>query len=336
MPINRNALIRYKTIDNCLKNRFRQWTLEDLIESCSDALYEYEGIQKGVSRRTIQSDIQFMRSDKLGYNAPIIVKDRKYYAYEDPDYSITNIPLTGQDLEKLSEVVHILRQFKGFSHFLEVTEIIHKLEDKIHTEKGNEFPIIDFEKNENLKGLELLDIIYKAIQKKKAIELVYKSFTAKKENTFVFHAYLLKEYRNRWFILGKKDEEKDLITLALDRIIEIKVMEYANYNEYNIGDPSAFYRDIIGITINKNQKTEEVKLFVNNKTAPYILTKPLHHSQKIIGTLEDGIEISIHVILNFELERELLSYGEGIKVLWPPKLIKHIKERINKASDYYK
>lgn len=99
MPANRNALIRYKTIDNCLRNKYRRWTLEDLIDACSDALYEYEGITKGISRRTIQMDIQMMRSEKLGYNAPIVVYDNKYYRYEDEEYSITNTPLSEQDLK---------------------------------------------------------------------------------------------------------------------------------------------------------------------------------------------------------------------------------------------
>ena len=119
MPATRNALIRYKTIDNCLRNRFRQWTLEDLIDACSEALYDYEGIDKGVSKRTIQMDLQIMRSDKLGYHAPIIVNDKKFYTYSDPEYSITNVPLTAHDLNKLTEVVDILRQFKGFNHFTE-------------------------------------------------------------------------------------------------------------------------------------------------------------------------------------------------------------------------
>ena len=117
MPLNKNALIRYRTIDTCLTNRFRKWTLIDLIDSCSEALYEYEGIDKGVSKRTIQADLQMMRSDKLGYNAPIIVTDKKYYTYDDPNYSITNIPLTNQDLDTLHQVIGILDQFKGFSHF---------------------------------------------------------------------------------------------------------------------------------------------------------------------------------------------------------------------------
>jgi hypothetical protein len=153
MPVNRNALIRYRTLDTCLRNRFRKWTLEDLIDACSEALYEYEGIDKGVSRRTVQADIQLMRSNKLGYNAPIVIVDKKYYTYEDKDYSITDIPLTDQDLNKLTEVVDILKQFKGFSHFNDLSEMVQKLEDKIYTSKTNQETFIDFEKNDYLKGL---------------------------------------------------------------------------------------------------------------------------------------------------------------------------------------
>ena len=51
MPANKNALIRYKTIDNCLRNRYRRWTLDDLVDACSDALYDMEGITKGVCTR---------------------------------------------------------------------------------------------------------------------------------------------------------------------------------------------------------------------------------------------------------------------------------------------
>ena len=84
MPANKNALIRYKTIDRCLRNRYRRWTLDDLVDACCDALLDMEGITKGVCARTVQMDIQIMRSDKLGYNAPIVVYDKIYYTYADP------------------------------------------------------------------------------------------------------------------------------------------------------------------------------------------------------------------------------------------------------------
>src|SRR4249919_1413070 len=190
MPVNRNALIRYRTIDKCLQNRRRKWTIEALINACNDALYEYEGIEKGVSMRTMRLDLNAMRSDKLGYSAPIIVKDKKYYTYEDADYSITNIPLTTQDLGILQEVSHLLRQFKGFSHFNEVSEMVNKLEDKVYSEQHQQAPVIDFEKNELLTGIEWLDILYKSIVSKTTLLLTYQSFKARQASDIIFYPYL--------------------------------------------------------------------------------------------------------------------------------------------------
>lgn len=326
MPVNRNALIRYRTIDNCLRNRFRKWTLDDLIDACSEALYEYEGIDKGVSKRTVQMDIQLMRSDKLGYYAPIVVTNKKYYTYEDPDYSITNIPLTDQDLLKLNEVVEILKQFKGFTHFQELSGMVQKLEDKIHTAKTDQESVIDFEKNENLKGLEHLDMIYESILKKKPLQMTYQSFRARKSNTFVLFPYLLKEYRNRWFVLGNKQGFPDISTLALDRIVALE-KSYEKFQAIDV-DMSNYFKNVIGVTVNANQQTIQVILRVNRRSAPYVITKPMHHSQQVIDKGEEGITISLEVQHNFELEREILGFGETMIVLEPEFLRNRIQNRL--------
>lgn len=110
MPANKNALIRYRTIDNCLRNRYRRWTLDDLVQACCDALYDMEGIKKGVCARTVQMDMQIMRSDKLGYNAPIEVYDKIYYRYADPDYSISDMPLSQEDCKLLKKAITLLSE----------------------------------------------------------------------------------------------------------------------------------------------------------------------------------------------------------------------------------
>ena len=142
MPANKNALIRYKTIDNCLRNKYRKWTLEDLVDACSDALYEMENISKGVSVRTIQGDIQMMRSDKLGYNAPIEVYEHKYYRYAEPDYSITNMPMSQNDYEVMKEAIDMLRQLEDFEHFSEMSDVLGRLQDKLAISAKNRKPII--------------------------------------------------------------------------------------------------------------------------------------------------------------------------------------------------
>ena len=332
--MNKNALIRFRTIDNCLRNRYRKWTLNDLIEACSEVLYEYEGIDKGVSKRTVQADIQLMRSDKLGYNAPIIVVDKKYYTYEDPEYSITNIPLTDQDLNRLTEVVEILKQFKGFSHFQELSGMVQKLEDKVYTSKTKKGGIIDFEKNEGLRGLGYLEEIYQAIQKQQTLLISYQSFKARTPGDIVFFPYLLKEYRNRWFLLGMKQGAGRMMTLALDRIQAIAVSD-SPFQQNTRYDLTTYYKDVIGVTVNETQRPQEIRLFVFHSNAPYVETKPLHPSQQLLERQDKGILISIKVQINFELEREILGFGDSMVVVYPPKLKDRIVNKIRRVNKLY-
>ncbi|MBR5101957.1 MAG: hypothetical protein IK092_02395 [Muribaculaceae bacterium] len=129
MPVNKNALIRYKTIDRCLRNRYRRWTIDDLTEACSDVLYEMEGIVKGVSLRTVQGDLQIMRSDKLGYNAPIEVYDKIYYRYADPDYSINEMPLTDEDCDLLNHAIELLAGEHGGQE--SVKTVLQQVRDRL-------------------------------------------------------------------------------------------------------------------------------------------------------------------------------------------------------------
>ncbi|HIT16299.1 MAG TPA: hypothetical protein IAA88_07960 [Candidatus Avimuribaculum pullicola] len=131
MPANKNALIRYKTIDKCLRNRYRRWTIEDLVEACSDALYEMEGIAKGVSKRTVQADLQIMRSDKLGYNAPIEVYDNKYYRYADAGYSINGNPLNTADYELVEKAVSLIDEVPDGGTLTELRSVLLKLRCKL-------------------------------------------------------------------------------------------------------------------------------------------------------------------------------------------------------------
>jgi len=335
MPVNRNALIRYRTIDKCLQNRRRKWTIENLIDACNDALYEYDGIDKAVSMRTIRLDLNAMRSDKLGYNAPIIVINKKYYSYDNPDYSIANIPLTTRDLNVLQEVSHLLRQFKGFSHFNEVSEMVNKLEDKIYSEQQQRAPIIDFEKNELLTGIEWLDILYKSIVSQTTVQLTYQSFKARQASDIIFYPYLLKEYRNRWFILGIKKQGKEISTFALDRIQAVVSLPAELYREQKNFDPHTWFNDIVGVTRNMGELPAQIIFWASSFHAPYIKTKPLHHSQKIVEEVKAGTHFSIEVVPNFELERELIGFGEGLKVLSPNNLVRRIKKRIQLMQELY-
>ncbi|WP_375447824.1 helix-turn-helix transcriptional regulator [uncultured Fibrella sp.] len=335
MPANRNALVRYKTLDACLRNRQRTWTLDDLIERVSEALYEYEGIDKGISRRTVQADLQMMRSDKLGYFAPILVVDKKYYTYEDPAYSITNIPLSDGDLARMNEAVDVLKQFRGFSHFAALNEVVQKLEDHVYSTAQKSTPVIDFEKNDNLKGLHWLDALYQAVIQKQAVQLEYQSFSARAPQTFTFHVWWLKEFKNRWFAVGLRDGKGMLTNLALDRMLAVSINATVDYVPNQTIDPDLYYRHVIGVTVSESMRPMLVKLFVTSRHAPYVETKPLHHSQQVLERTGAGIVIQLLVQHNFELEKEILGFGEGMQVLEPTRLRYIIQKRLRAGLDAY-
>lgn len=329
MSSNKNALIRYKTIDNCLRNRTKLWTLEDLIDACSDALYEYEGKYDLVSKRTVQLDIQNMRSEKLGYNAPIEVFQKKFYKYSEPDFSIKNIPVNENDIKVMNDAVQILKQFKDFSIFKEMNGVIQKLEDSVYASKQK--AIIHLDKNERLKGLEFIDTLYDAILNKNVLKIEYKSFKARETNYYIIHPQLLKEYNNRWFLITW--DEMTYLTLALDRVISIEKIN-AEYIDKNI-DGDHFFKEVIGVTVSQRNRPMNVIFWIDKNNAPYVKTKPFHHSQEIIEELEDGTVFKISVQINFELERVILGFGESIKIIQPTKLKRKIIHKLRIAYKNY-
>ncbi len=335
MSTNKLALIRYKTIDECLKNRFRKWTLDDLIEKVSDALYEYEGITTGISKRTIQGDLQLMRSDKLGYNAPIVVKDRKYYSYQDKDYSITNAPINQADVDKLNEIVGLLKQFNGFNYFDEMSEMITKLENNLNKNSHKSRNCIQFETNQLLKGINFINPLYQAVLNQMPLLIEYKSFKAKESKHQIYYPYLLKEYRNRWFLIVKAKNGKEIINLALDRIINFQPLENETFKEAPEVDFDSYYNDLIGVTKNTGSRAHQIVFEIDKLNAPYIITKPLHTSQRIIKEEEHHVRFSIQVIVNFELERELMGFGENLKILSPQFLVSKFKKKIELMKKKY-
>lgn len=336
MPVNKNALIRYKTIDNCLRNKYRRWTLEDLVEKCSEVLYEMEGIKKGVSVKTIQGDIQMMRSDKLGYNAPIEVYEQKYYRYSDKDYSITQMPLTQNDFELMQEAVDMLRELKDFKQFNAISDIVSRLQENLAITKHNKRPIIHFDNVKDLKGIELLNPLYNYISHKQTIKITYQSFSSNKLIEYILFPYLLKEFRNRWFIYGSRAEDMQLYNLALDRIITIEPIDIP-FQENPSFDSEHFFDDIIGVSKDINDKPKEITFWASVEQSKYIKTKPIHTSQKVLNHNPDGSCVfSINVIENFELYSIFLSYGSSVKILSPKEIARRMKRKTNELFDLYK
>lgn len=337
MPANKNALIRYKTIDRCLRNTGRRWTLNDLVDACSEALGDLENKSDNVSVRTVQGDIQMMRSDKLGYNAPIVVYDHKYYRYADADYSIMSMPLSQNDYEVMQEAVDMLRQLEGFDQFSEMSDVVSRLQDKLSISRNNRKPIIHFDSVPDLKGLKLLEPLYNYIVRKQTLKIVYQSFNAKQPSEYILFPYILKEFRNRWFLFGSRAGDMMLYNLPLDRIVSVEAVDDIPYCENPDFDSEHFFDDVIGVSKNINDTPRRVKFWASPEQSKYIKTKPIHRSQQLIEeNTEDGSCLfQIDVVINFEMYSVFMSYGPGIKIVSPPRAVSFMKEKMRLASSLY-
>jgi len=107
------------------------------------------------------------------------------------------------------------------------------------------------------------------------------------------------------------------------------------YRQNKLIDLATYYNDVLGVTKSANQPDCEVVFWIDNANAPYVITKPLHHTQKLLSEETDGKIFSIRVILNFELERELLGFGPKMRVLGPRILVKQIKAQLRKTMERY-
>lgn len=338
MPLNRSTLIRISTIDKCLQNHYRRWTINDLIDACTDALAEFEGRSMPVSRRTFQNDLALMRSDRLGYNAPIVVRDNKYYEYEDPDYSITHLPLNDDGLDALNSALDILRQLQGFPQLASSIDTISKLNEQISRQTGSSVPAMDMEYVPGYRGANFIGVIYDAVRKRQTIIIEYQSFKARNPATIAVYPYLLKEYRNRWFLIGEKasNHAPQVNIFALDRIHSVAIDKQHPYKQCVDFDPEHFFDDVIGVTKNLDDKACHIVLKVDRNQAPYVESKPIHKSQIVEQRFGDGsIQISLNVVINNELERLILGFGGHVEVIAPPEFRTRIAHSLHLAASQY-
>ena len=167
------------------------------------------------------------------------------------------------------------------------------------------------------------------------LKITYKSFTSRDENTFPFHAYILKEFNNRWFLVGRRKKTAPISNLALDRIIAVDFDFQAEYLE-DAFDAEKFYKNVVGVTVNSGFQPRKLELKIDRNNAPYVLTKPLHNSQRHIKTNEDGsIIVHLFLIENYELHRLLLGFGRGLEVISPERLRNQMKEILKNSLEQY-
>ena len=335
MPTNKNAAIRYQTLDKCFRDRRHRYYMEDLIDKCEEAIYYYNGVG-GVSRRQIFEDIKFMESE-TGWSVPLERKQdgrRVYYRYSDPDFTINAQPLTEDEARQLRSVIITLRRFRGLPSNAWVDEVISNLEWRFGL-RGKQENMIGFEQNPYLRGLNLLPDIIDAATSHQAVRITYRNYkNCDEEYTVVVHPWYIKQYNNRWFLMAYDAEADRISNYALDRIQNFNVEEDVAYIPNKEVDFEHYFDDVFGVTIPPSD-VEKIRVLLqfSKKQYPYIVSKPLHHSQEIVDA-ENRI-LAVEVRPTYKSTQLILSFGFDVKVLGPEPFKQEILSNLRRNLQNY-
>lgn len=180
---------------------------------------------------------------------------------------------------------------------------------------------------------EFLPLAMEAVRDNVTISFTYAGFNrSRPEEGIIFQPYLLKRYKQRWYMIGVKESSGELRTYALDRVSQMTLTNTVFERPEGL-TPDDVFGHIIGVTTSKAE-VREVRLMATPTQAKYFRALPLHHTQR--EELHDRYSIfSYRLKLNYELVSEILALGDEVKVLAPTELKVMVATRLRSALSQY-
>jgi hypothetical protein len=331
MPVVKNARLRLEVLDEILSG-INKYSFNDLLKKINNKLI-LNG-DSAIGEKTLYNDLKYLREEKgAPINKPNAFDPNYYYTEK---FSIKELLLGDEEVDYLKQAAEILKRLSPFLIGQEIDEIIAKLENKVHTNVPSREQIIQFETHTQSTGGNWLQSLFSAIKEKLALRIIYKPFSKTESKELIFHPYLLKQYRNRWFVFGREDHNNYVTNLALDRILSIKNSS-TSFVENDLFSPDDYFKHLVGVSMPRNSPIEDVVIRIKATTVPYLTSKPIHNLQEVTKTYKNGdVQIKIPVYINYELESTIMSYGKALEVLKPEVLRNNLKELMNELHSIYK
>jgi predicted DNA-binding transcriptional regulator YafY len=336
MSINKLQFERLNIIHDLLQ-KGGHYSVDELLTELKNrlsALKDTNGYEIGISRRTLISDIKYLRSK----NAPIPERAKKY-SYTEPFSFLEVLGTTDKALlNELKGIVGKLQTFNKINHLMNINfdEIALRVSDASFKKVFFDNP------TENLENDDLLPKFLNYIQNQQVISIKYRDFH---NQTFedILHPYLLKEYNGRWYVFGlseKKYEEtgiKQIYQYPIDRIRNDSpvLKPKLPYFKSDWWNSESHFSDMVGVTKKEGQKPEQIVIRVYGNSVDYLLTKKIHHSQNQILEEYDYTDFEFFVIDNYELRSKILALGSNAEVLKPSELRKTFAEITTKMGERY-
>ena len=243
---------------------------------------------------------------------------RKGFHYTEEDFTIKEISLNEEDKDAIRFAANTLYQFKDLAIFDQFGSAIQKIMDRLSISPEMQDEAVDrfvqFENTPMAKGTEHLPIFLQAIKECREVRFRYISFLDETESERLLHPYLLKEYRNRWYVIGKDADARKIKTFGLDRISDLSVRDGVFVPDSSF-DPETLFKYSFGITA--GGVPQKIVLKFAPQEGRYVTAQPLHPTQKITNENDEGLTLELKVIPSYELKAAIRSFGDKVEVLEP-------------------
>ena len=214
-----------------------------------------------------------------------------------------------------------------FRQFLGLLERCERLAFLTHsTDALSAAKYLVLEENESASSLQHLPVLWEALRRQRQISFEYKTFQADESKNYQADPLVLLEYRNRWYLAAWDPQDKRFKTFGLERMQQPAITETSIEGDRR-SRFMALKQSALGVFISPEDKVERVVLQVQTSLAPYIQTVPIHPSQQVLQENPGGLLLEMQLIINPELEREILGYGEQVEVMEPAWLRRRMQER---------
>ena len=292
----------------------------------------------GVAERTLKDDLAQMRDR---YRAPIQYNRLLGgYAYNEPfDLKTVEIELTHQDVVALKNAVATLNQFRDLAVFADFRGAVEKIEQAVRfriSQPPASQAYIAFEAVPPGRGTELLDTLLVACMNRQVVQFAYQKYDDPAPRLRTVFPHLMKEHRNRWYIIGYELNPPQLRVFGLDRVIpDSLVLTSLDYNPPAF-DAETYFKPALGVAV-YDDSPEDVILSFTRTQGLHFKAQPFYpfRTADILVDTQREFRVRLRMIINLELVFELARLGNSVNVVSPNRLIESLINFHQSALQHY-
>ena len=300
-------------------------TLASLVKRC-----------EGVSARTIQRDIEFMRDFN---NAPIVYdRETRSYRYSEPNFFIKTVQMTEGELFSVALFDRLLEQYRNTPLENNLRNVFRKIISGMPDEITIDSSFLEnrttFIPDQGPKiEPEVFPKVFEALKGHKTLEFEYRPLQKLSYMSRLLDPYHAVCQKGNWYIIGFCHDKGDVRVFSYSRMKDVRITK----DSFKIPDtfkPEDYFDKEIGVWLSARQK-HTVELLISKEIGTFAIDRTWHSNQQLKQNKDGSVRVSFETTQLPEVKRWVLGQGSTVKVLGPKELQEDVCREAVKMQGMY-